>query len=152
MLLPDVFISYDLGQSYTDRMDALVADGPPVARVILYVKDIARVASFYERFFQMRPLPGATDGWLELESPSGGCTIALHKAAKTQKSGAAMKLVFAVADVRSFKQAMEGQGLLFGAVHEAEGFEFCNAKDPAGNSLSISSRGLRGRAQLPAKA
>jgi predicted enzyme related to lactoylglutathione lyase len=113
-----------------------------IARVILYVKDIPRVAAFYERFFDMKPLPGATDGWFELASPSGGCTIALHQAAKSQKSGAAMKLVFAVKDVRAFVRESEKEGLLFGAIHRADGFEFANAKDPAGNSVSISSRGL----------
>jgi hypothetical protein len=35
---------------------------------------------FYERHFAMRELPGAKVGPMELESPPGGCTIALHKA------------------------------------------------------------------------
>lgn len=117
---------------------------PPITRVILYVKDIPRVAAFYERFFDMRPIPGATKGWVELACPSGGCTIALHQASVAQKSGAAIKLVFGVADVRAFKRAKEKQGLKFGVVHEVDDFEFSNAKDPAGNSIQISSRGLRG--------
>ena len=116
--------------------------GPPIARVILYVRDIPTVAAFYERFFSMKRLPGATGGWLELASPSGGCTIALHQAAKSQKSGAAIKLVFAVADVQAFVRAKEEEGLKFGVIHRPDGFEFSNAKDPAGNSISISSRGL----------
>ena len=115
---------------------------PSVARVVLYVRDIPRVATFYERFFSMKPLPGATEGWVELASPSGGCTIALHQAAKSQKSGAAMKLVFAVADVEEFVRAKKQEGLMFGVIHRPDGFEFSNAKDPAGNSISVSSRGL----------
>ena len=90
----------------------------------------------------MKPLPGAMDGWLELASPSGGCTIALHRAAKSQKSGAAIKLVFAVKNVQAFVRESQKQGLQFGVIHRADGFEFANAKDPAGNSISISSRGL----------
>ncbi len=39
---------------------------PPIARIILYVKDIPAVAGFYERFFNMTPLAGAAKGWLEL--------------------------------------------------------------------------------------
>ena len=113
-----------------------------IARVILYVRDVPKVAAFYERFFGMKPLPGAKDGWLELTCPSGGCAIALHQAAKSQKSGAAMKLVFAVKDVQAFVRESEKEGLHFGAVHSADGFEFANAKDPAGNSISVSSRGL----------
>ena len=33
-------------------------------------------------------------------------------------------------------------GLAFGPVHEAPGHCFANAKDPAGNAISISSRGM----------
>ena len=113
-----------------------------IARVILYVKDLPRVAAFYERFFHMQRLPGATDSWQELASPSGGCTIALHQAAKSQKSGAAVKLVFAVKHVEAFVQECANGGLQFGKLHHAEGFEFANAKDPAGNSISVSSRDL----------
>lgn len=113
-----------------------------IARVILYVRDIPKVATFYKRFFGLKPLPGASDGWLELSCPSGGCTIALHQAAKSQKSGAAIKLVFAVKDVQAFVRESEKEGLQFGAVHRADGFEFANAKDPSGNSISVSSRGF----------
>ena len=116
--------------------------GPPVSRIILYVKDIPKVAAFYQQFFGMRPLPGAEEGWVELGSGSGGCTVALHKASVAQKSGAAMKLVFGVADVRGFKAEKEKQGLRFGVVHSFGGIEFANAKDPAGNSIQISNRGL----------
>jgi len=123
-------------------MEDLLNGAPPIARIILYVRDIPKVAAFYEKFFNMVRLPGASDDWVEMASPSGGCKIALHKAAKSQKSGAAMKLVFAVADVIAFKAASEQRGLIFGAIHEAEDFKFCNAKDPAGNSISISSRGV----------
>jgi predicted enzyme related to lactoylglutathione lyase len=118
------------------------AMSPPLARIILYVKDIPKVAAFYRKHFAFRTMPGETGTWLELESPSGGCTIALHQAAKSQKSGAAMKIVFAVRDVRKFKAKCMRNGLKFGPVHEPGGFEYANAKDPAGNSISISSRGL----------
>jgi catechol 2,3-dioxygenase-like lactoylglutathione lyase family enzyme len=114
---------------------------PPIARVILYVRDIPKVAAFYQRYFGLVPQPGATSGWLELASPSGGCGIALHQAAVSQKSGAAMKLVFSVAEVPAFKIAAEEQGLKFGVIHDTGEHQFCNAKDPAGNSISISSRG-----------
>jgi predicted enzyme related to lactoylglutathione lyase len=123
-------------------MKSSAMSGPQIARVILYVKDIPKVAAFYERYFAMQRLPGASTGWLELASGSGGCTIALHQASVAQKSGAAMKLVFGVADVKGFKRAKELEGLKLGVVHEAEGFEFANGKDPAGNSISVSSRGL----------
>ena len=61
----------------------------------------------------------------------------------SQKSGAAMKMVFGVEDVNAFRSAKEKEGLKFGVVHEVDGFAFSNAKDPAGNSIQISSRGLK---------
>jgi len=115
---------------------------PPIARIILYVKDIPTVAAFYQSHFGYTVLPGGDAGWRELAHSSGGCAIALHQAAKSQKSGAAMKIVFAVKDVQGFMANRERAGLKFGALHQAEGFEYANAKDPAGNFISISSRGL----------
>jgi hypothetical protein len=85
---------------------------------------------------------GGADDWLELSCPSGGCTIALHQAAKSQKGGSAIKLVFAVADVEAFVRTKEQEGLTFGVIHHPDGFEFSNARDPPGNSISVSSRGL----------
>ena len=119
------------------------ATSPPLARLILYVKNVPKLAQFYQRFFGLQPLPGATPSWLELAGDAPGCTIALHRTSVARKSGAATKLVFGVVDVKAFKRAREKQGLKFGVVHEVDGIEFCNAKDPSGNSISISSRGLK---------
>ena len=114
----------------------------PVSRVILYVKNVAKVAAFYQRHFGMTPLPGSSEGWVELSSGKGGCNIALHKAASSQKSGAAVKIVFGVEDVKKFKAERDADGLSFGPIHCPGNFEFSNAKDPAGNSIQISSRGI----------
>ena len=53
-----------------------------------------------------------------------------------------MKLVFGVADVAAFKQAKDAEGLRFGVIHRVDGIAFANAKDPAGNSIQISNRGM----------
>lgn len=115
---------------------------PVISRIILFVKDPAAIANFYQRYFHMRVLAGASDEWVELTGSLPGCNIALHKATVSQKSGSAIKIVFGVKDVRSFKAAKEADGLSFGVIHKVEDFEFCNGKDPAGNSIQISSRGL----------
>ena len=117
--------------------------GIPIVRVILYVKDIPKMAEFYQRHFGMSPRPSNEKGWLEMTSNSGGCTIALHQASAAAKGGAAIKLVFGVADVAKFKGERELAGLKFGPIHTTPKFEFANAKDPAGNSIQISSRGLK---------
>lgn len=113
-----------------------------LARVVLYVKNVPKIATFYQLHFNLVPLPGATGDWIELAGADGGCAIALHKAAKSQVSGAAIKLVFAVVDVPAFKAAAGKKGLMSGPIHTPGGFKFANAKDPAGNSISISSRGM----------
>jgi len=115
----------------------------PILRVILFVKDIPKVAAFYQRHFGMKPLGSAEPGWLEMTSGPGGCNIALHQARAAQKSGTAIKLVFGVADVRTFKSEREQDGLKFGAIHTTPDFEFADTKDPAGNSVQISSRGVK---------
>jgi predicted enzyme related to lactoylglutathione lyase len=117
----------------------------PISSVVLYVRDIPKVASFYERYFGYVTMPGALPGWRVLVGPEGGCSIALHKAAKTQKSGAAMKIVFAVPDVASFVAEGAKSGLKFGVVHNADGYCYSNAKDPAGNSISVSDRIFRAK-------
>jgi hypothetical protein len=56
-----------------------------------------------------------------------------------------MKLVFRVRDVAAFRTRALRLGLKFGVIHEVRGFQFANARDPAGNSISISSRGVTQR-------
>jgi predicted enzyme related to lactoylglutathione lyase len=113
-----------------------------LSRVVLYVRDIPAVAAFYQQHFGLQPAAPAEPGWLELAPPDGGCAIALHQAAVSQKRGSEIKLVFGVADVHAFKATCAAAGLQFGPVHEAPGHCFANAKDPAGNAISISSRGM----------
>jgi predicted enzyme related to lactoylglutathione lyase len=112
----------------------------PIAGIVLYVKDIPKVSAFYQEHFGFRALPSSLAGWQPLVSPSGGCELALHQAAKSQKSGAAIKIVFAVSDVRRFIASRRKHGLDFGPIHKAKGYCYANAKDPAGNSISISDR------------
>ena len=125
------------------RLHEFPMNALPITRIILYVRDIQKVAAFYQKHFGLKPLPGAKDGWLELSSPAGGCSIALHQAAVSQKRGSEIKIVFAVKDVPKFKAEREAAGLTFGIVHKTEDHEFANAKDPAGNAIQVSSRGVK---------
>lgn len=120
----------------------IAMDALPISRIILYVRDIAKVAAFYERHFGLRPLGGAEDGWLEIGAPNGGCRIALHQAARSQRRASEIKIVFAVKDVRAFTAARAAAGLKFGVIHNTGRHEFANARDPTGNSIQVSSRGV----------
>lgn len=117
-------------------------EAPNVTRVILYVRDIPHVAAFYQKHFGLVPLPSSENGWLELAPKNGGCHIALHQASSAQKRSSEIKIVFGVRDVRRFATACTARGLKFGVVHEVNGVRFSNARDPAGNAIQISSRGL----------
>ena len=118
-------------------------DPVPISRIILYVRDIPKVAAFYQTHFGLKPLPGADDGWQEIGAPDGGCRIALHQAATSQKRGSEIKIVFAVKNVRKFVAERAAFGLKFGVIHDAGSHQFANARDPAGNSIQVSSRGLQ---------
>lgn len=114
----------------------------PISRIILFVRDVPGAAAFYQRHFGLVPAAPAEDGWLELSA--GGCNLALHRATtpSRERGRSPAKIVFAVADVHAARQTFAANGLKFGKVHEVSGFAFSNARDPEGNPIQISSRGL----------
>ena len=68
----------------------------------------------------------------------------LHPLGRGRKGGQTVaKLVFDVPDVVGFCVRAAEQGLDFGAIHKGDGYLFANARDPAGNSVSVSSRAFR---------
>ncbi|EIM96901.1 glyoxalase [Paraburkholderia hospita] len=113
-------------------------------RILLYVRDVERACAFYQRYFGFTATRDNDDRIVELTSPHGGVILMIHPAAKGVKAGqATVKLVFDVEDVEAFKAHCATDGLVFGATHRTDGYSFANAKDPDGNSVSISSRGFR---------
>ncbi|MGS1024100.1 VOC family protein [Burkholderia glumae] len=108
---------------------------------MLYAKDVQATCAFYKRHFGFECEFDSDGRIAELVSPHGGAIIMVHQAGKGLKSGqASVKLVFDIEDVEGFKDRCAKQGLEFGASHKADGYSFANAKDPDGNSISISSR------------
>ena len=68
----------------------------------------------------------------------------IHPASKGMKQGQnCVKLVFDVEDVEQAVQRHAVRGLKFGVIHQVDGYQFANAKDPAKNSIQISSRAFR---------
>ncbi|MDN5786815.1 VOC family protein [Pseudorhodobacter sp.] len=114
---------------------------PVLGRIILYSHNIPETADFYCRLFGYSSVLQEGDGILELRPAAQGLTLLLHPAAKGQKSGQVLlKLVFDVADVAGFCRQAAEFGVVFGPLHSARGYVFANAKDPSGNSISVSSR------------
>lgn len=84
------------------------------------------------------------DRIIELAGQEGGSSLMIHQATKGQRSGqSVVKLVFDVEDVEAFCRRCAKDGLEFGAIHKADGYQFANAKDPCQNSISVSSRAFR---------
>lgn len=114
--------------------------------IVIYAKDVQRTANFYQRYFGFTSEGSASEGLIELAAPAGGASILVHQAGKGVKQGqAAVKLTFSVQDVEAFKEMSAALGLEFGSTHQAEGYCFANAKDPDGNSVSVSSRAYRAK-------
>jgi predicted enzyme related to lactoylglutathione lyase len=118
---------------------------PALTRLVIYTHKTDAMVAFYSRHFAYTVQTDPADRIVELSPPGPGAILMLHPAAKGQKAGQAqVKLVFDVKDVPGFSARSAAQGLDFGALHQADGYVFANAKDPAGNSISISSRAFRG--------
>ncbi len=116
---------------------------PALGRLVIYTHKLDEMAAFYARHFGFQVIRAAGDRIVELRPDTGGAAILLHRAAATQKEGQVLvKLVFDVEDVAAFCAAARDNGLVFGKVHEADGYSFANAKDPAGNAIQASSRAL----------
>ncbi len=113
----------------------------PLGRIVIYTKKIEQMAEFYSKNFGFSFCRTEGDRIFELQPQTTGVSILLHPASAKQKEGQVLvKLVFDVEDVPAFCEAAIGNGLKFGKIHQADGYEFANAKDPSGNSVQVSSR------------
>ncbi len=116
----------------------------PLNRIIIYTRHMDAMVVFYQRYFGFSPLHDEQDRIVELRNPAGGVILMLHPASKGQKQGQSLaKLVFDVEDVERFCAECEKRGLAFGPVHKVDGYAFANAKDPSGNTVSVSGRAFR---------
>ncbi|WP_457583729.1 VOC family protein [Ensifer canadensis] len=116
----------------------------PINRIILYAHDVEATVRFYEKHFGFQAFREAGDRIVELISREGGASLMIHTAAKGQRRGQSLvKLVFDVRDVEAFCERCATEGLVFGAMHQADGYIFANAKDPCDNPISVSSRAFR---------
>ncbi|KMW57577.1 hypothetical protein AIOL_002542 [Candidatus Rhodobacter oscarellae] len=114
---------------------------PGLSHIVLYVKDLGAVQAFYCHVFGYRARNRPGDRITELIPDGPGARLLLHKAsAKARQGQAQTKLSFQVADVAIFCAEADTTLVQFGAIHDAGDYEFANAKDPAGNSVQVTSR------------
>lgn len=116
----------------------------PLGSIVIYARDMKKTAAFYSEHFGLQTTGEVVEGLIELRAIHGGAGILIHQAAKSVKLGqVGVKLSFHVQDVAAFAARAAARGLKFGAIHQANGYQFANAKDPDKNSVSISSRAFR---------
>lgn len=112
--------------------------------IIIYARNPSATAAFYCSYFEFQSTGVMEQGLITLSPKTSGASLLIHQAAKSIKLGhAGLKLVFSVEDVEAYKAQCAALGLEFGSTHQAQGYCFANAKDPDGNSVSISSRAYR---------
>ncbi len=99
------------------------------------------MVAFYSTHFGYTAWQEPGDRIVELRPPGQGVILHLHQMAKSQKEGQVLaKIGFDVEDVEAFVERAAQNGLVFGKPFKANGYLFANAKDPARNSISITSR------------
>jgi len=114
-----------------------------LSHLVLYVKKLEAVEAFYCTLFGYRALRKDGDRIVELVPSGSGARLLLHPAATSAKQGQAQtKLAFYVDDVIGFCSDANSKGVAFGTIHSADGYHFANTKDPAGNSVQVTSRPL----------
>lgn len=112
-----------------------------INRIIIYTKRVEKMIVFYEHFFNFKAVRIEGDHIIELRPESGGAILMLHPMGPSRKEGQTLvKLVFDVRDVPKEIKRLNALGLKIGTMHQADGYQFANAKDPSQNSISISSR------------
>ncbi len=115
--------------------------GPELNALVIYTRRMDEMVAFYTLHFGYHAVEMLGDRIVELRSGIGGVTLLLHPAAKGQREGQVLvKLTFTVPDVAAFREVLLASGVTVGALHIADGYKFANLKDPAKNSVSISSR------------
>jgi predicted enzyme related to lactoylglutathione lyase len=110
-------------------------------RMIVFVRNVEKVAQFYRDVLGLPPIPCPDDPKKWQEFSAGAVSIALHQADAPKPRRIASKIVFYAADVSATKRELEARGAKLGRVVKTEFHSFANGTDPEGNPFAISSRG-----------
>ena len=116
-----------------------------MTRLILYVRDVARLKAFYETHFGFRVVDEIDSEWAVLMA--GQVELALHLAGKPFREvslapvSSNAKLVFTVdSGLSEFRSKLMKSGLPVGEIKRYPGFAYslCDGRDPEGNVFQLS--------------
>jgi predicted enzyme related to lactoylglutathione lyase len=117
-----------------------------MSKLILYVRDVARLKSFYQTHFDLAVVEEIENEWVVFNA--GGVELALHLVGKPwrdqpRQSGAQSnaKIVFSVhSGLRELRERLVKAGVAMRELKRFEGFPMlmCDGEDPEGNVFQLS--------------
>jgi predicted enzyme related to lactoylglutathione lyase len=124
----------------------------PLVRLIIYVRDIATMKSFYLTHFALPVVEEIENEWVVLQA--GGIELALHlmgarfrntansltSPMQDERAGPTTKFVFAItSDLAAHRARLQAAGTRVGELKRYEGFpyEMYDGRDPEGNVFQV---------------
>jgi predicted enzyme related to lactoylglutathione lyase len=125
-----------------------------LSRVILYVQDVERLATFYRNAFSLSVVEHIKDEWAVLKA--GACEIALHRVGEPYrvpdpsawKAASNAKLVMTVdCEIAGVRAELVAKGVAMGEIKSYPGLTgpLCDGTDPEGNVFQLSQKPPTGR-------
>ncbi|MCH9650057.1 MAG: hypothetical protein K0U98_17605 [Deltaproteobacteria bacterium] len=123
-----------------------------IARIILFVKDIDLMVSFYEDVLRLSRTnsPDDSEGFVSFDV--GAAQLALHQIPETYarnitisdppvaRGDTPIKLAFGAENVSQISAELKSRGAAMGPVQEFGSLHLCDGMDPEGNIFQISNR------------
>jgi len=117
-----------------------------MSRLILYVRDVARLKSFYQTHFDLAVVEEIENEWVVFNA--GGVELALHLVGKPYRdqprrsdAQSNAKIVFSVpAGLPEFRERLVKAGVAMRDLKRFAGFPMlmCDGEDPEGNVFQLS--------------
>ena len=117
-----------------------------MSRLILYVRDVARLKSFYQTHLDPAVIEEIENEWVVFDA--GGVELALHRVGKPYRdqpwradAQSNAKIVFSVpSGLREFRERLVKAGVAMRDLKRFEGFPMlmCDGEDPEGNVFQLS--------------
>lgn len=114
-------------------------DFDSLSELIVYVRDVERMVSFYTDVFGLEIVAGDPEhGFVKFDT--GTCSLCLHAGGDGNLGGDAPKFVFEVEDIEAARSYLQTHDVQLGEIRTpAPGVRVCDGRDPEGNRFSIES-------------
>lgn len=123
-----------------------------ISRVIIFAKDMEKMASFYGSVLGLPCVETVDDSAEFVSFDAGAIDLALHgipeKYARSlqisdppvAREGTPIKVAFGVESVNETRRELESRGATMGPVREFGALQLCDGTDPEGNIFQLSNR------------